>query len=252
MLLRYAGSLLFPFPVCLFLLFAGLFLLWRTSRQKTGKWLVSLGSLLLLLLSLGPVADVLIAPYERGMQPIHTVGDLPAEWRDVKHIVVLWGGYYPDPNVPISSRPSHASLARFVEGVRLHRMLPKSRMIVTLGDVEGGKERIEDMRELARAFGLDDEECRFIAGPRNTAEEAVAAAEQLKGERCLLVTSASHLPRALHIFARNGIDAFPAPTQYEVLHAEYPLLDALPSSGNLHRSERACYETLAWIATYFR
>jgi uncharacterized SAM-binding protein YcdF (DUF218 family) len=252
MLLRYAGSLLFPLPVCLFLLFAGLYLLWRTSRHRAGRWLVTLGSLLLLLLSLGPVADALIAPYERDMRAIHTANDLPNEWREVKHIVVLWGGYYPDPEVPISSRPSHASLARFVEGVRLHKMLPHTRLLVTLGDIEGGKERIADMRQLAEAFGLSEEACTFVAGPRNTSEEAVAVAERLKGERCLLVTSASHLPRALHLFARNGIDAFPAPTQYEVLRAEYPLLDAMPSSGNLRRSERACYETLAWIAARFR
>jgi uncharacterized SAM-binding protein YcdF (DUF218 family) len=64
-----------PLPLLLLLIGIGIALLWFSRFQRTGKLCVSLGWLLLLLLSLQPVADSLLKPIEdkyptwRGEQP---------------------------------------------------------------------------------------------------------------------------------------------------------------------------------------
>ena len=66
---KLASRLLFPVPLCLELLLIGLFLLCFTKRQRAGKALVSLGTLLLALLSYSPVADRLLGPIEARYPP---------------------------------------------------------------------------------------------------------------------------------------------------------------------------------------
>ncbi len=53
-----------PLPLLLLLMAVGIALLWFSRFQRTGKLCVSLSWLLLLLLSLQPVADSLLKPIE--------------------------------------------------------------------------------------------------------------------------------------------------------------------------------------------
>ncbi|VFS81870.1 Uncharacterised protein [Raoultella planticola] len=75
-----------PLPLLLLLMAVGIALLWFSRFQRTGKLCVSLSWLLLLLLSLQPVADSLLKPIE----------DKYPTWRNaerVQYVVVLGGGY---------------------------------------------------------------------------------------------------------------------------------------------------------------
>ena len=82
---KIVGGLLLPLPALLLLIGIGIALLWFSRFQRTGKLCVSLGWLLLTLLSLQPVADSLLKPIEdtyptwRGEQPVN-------------YVVVLGGG----------------------------------------------------------------------------------------------------------------------------------------------------------------
>jgi uncharacterized SAM-binding protein YcdF (DUF218 family) len=104
--------------------------------------------------------------------------------------------------------------------------------VIALG---GGDHRIREAGRLARQFphlrvvvtGTDPKIARSLLGPligperiqieptaRNTREEAVNAAELIAprpGERWLLVTSQSHMPRALCAFAKAGFPVEPWP-----------------------------------------
>ncbi|PLL46574.1 envelope biogenesis factor ElyC, partial [Klebsiella pneumoniae] len=76
---KIVGGLLLPLPALLLLIGIGIALLWFSRFQRTGKLCVSLGWLLLTLLSLQPVADSLLKPIEdtyptwRGEQPVNYV-----------------------------------------------------------------------------------------------------------------------------------------------------------------------------------
>ena len=71
-----------------------------------------------------------------------------------------------------------------------------------------------------------------------------ALLEQAGARRILLVTSAFHMRRAARLFAAQGLEVIPAPTDYQRLVApETAVLPAwAPEVGNLTRSTRALHE----------
>jgi len=77
-----------PVPACLLLALVGLFCLWFTRKQKTGKVFVTISVLLLGFFSYGAVSDMLAKPLEQEYPPIT---DIQA-YKGVKWIVVLGGG----------------------------------------------------------------------------------------------------------------------------------------------------------------
>ncbi len=88
---KYIGGMMLPLPLLLLLIALGLAMIWFSRFQKSGKSLVTVGWLALLLLSLQPVADGLLRPIENTYPT----------WQGnqkVGYIVVLGGGYTWDPN----------------------------------------------------------------------------------------------------------------------------------------------------------
>ena len=61
---KYIGGMMLPLPLLLIIIALGLALVWFSRFQKSGKTLITLGWLVLLLLSLQPVADGLLRPIE--------------------------------------------------------------------------------------------------------------------------------------------------------------------------------------------
>jgi len=61
---KFLSRLFLPLPLCCELLVAGILLLWLSKRQRLGKSLVSMGVLLLLLLSNAQIGDLLLLPLE--------------------------------------------------------------------------------------------------------------------------------------------------------------------------------------------
>lgn len=121
---KIVGGLLLPLPALLLLIGIGIALLWFSRFQRTGKLCVSLGWLLLTLLSLQPVADSLLKPIE----------DTYPTWRgeqSVNYVVVLGGGYTWNPEWAPSSNLINNSLPRLTEGIRLWQANPGSKMIFT-------------------------------------------------------------------------------------------------------------------------
>ena len=73
---KIVGGLLLPLPALLLLIGIGIALLWFSRFQRTGKLCVSLGWLLLTLLSLQPVADSLLKPIEDTYPTWRAAGEL--------------------------------------------------------------------------------------------------------------------------------------------------------------------------------
>jgi len=87
--------------------------------------------------------------------------------------------------------------------------------------------------------------------PTDTGQEAHAVREALgEGTSLLLVTSASHMPRAMAHFQAVGLAPIAAPTHYLAYREDPDTLGYwVPSSQNLYKIERALHETLGMIAT---
>ena len=116
LLKKIISPFLMPVPAVLLLALVGLFCLWFTRRQKTGKVLVTMSTLLLGFFSYGAVSDMLARPLEHEYAPIAYFESL----KGVKWVVVLGGGSAVDKELPLSTYLSDASLVRLAEGVYIH------------------------------------------------------------------------------------------------------------------------------------
>ena len=237
------GGMLLPLPLLLSLMAAGLLLLWFSRWQKCGKILISASWLLLLLLSLQPVADRLLLPLDTHY----------ATWNSnepVDYIVVLGGGYTFNPAWAPSSNLLNNSLPRVVEGVRQWRRYPQAKMIFT-GAAAGENPRSSASvaADVAASLGVPREAMIELDQPKDTWGEARAVKQTIGEHPFLLITSANHLPRAMHFFQRAGMNPLPAPANQLAITSPLNGWErALPSPTWLGHSERAVYEGLgqAW------
>jgi uncharacterized SAM-binding protein YcdF (DUF218 family) len=100
----------------------------------------------------------------------------------------------------------------------------------------------------------------FQTASRNTYEDALYSTEILseKGiDRALLVTSAQHMPRAVALFEKQGLEVIPLPTDYGVTQADWDqltqpnlavqILNFFPSIGNIGRTTGVLKEYLGFF-----
>lgn len=240
LLKKLIGPLFMPVSVVLMLALVGLFCLWFTRRQKTGKVLVTLSFFLIGVLSYGAVSHMLLRPLERKYPPITHVEGV----KDVKWIVVLGGGIAVDPALPLSTYLPEAPLIRLSEGIYLHNRLPGTRLVLT-----GITPQAEVMADVAREWGVKAEDIVVERASKDTKDHAVFVKEIVGDDRFVLVTSASHMPRAMGLFRRQGMAPIAAPTDYMAKAREGGLTpqDFFPSAEGLEKTERAVHEYLGMV-----
>jgi uncharacterized SAM-binding protein YcdF (DUF218 family) len=231
-----------PLPLCLVLLVVGLLLLWFTRRQRAGKLLASAGALALVLCGYGFASDGLLRSLERRYAPVTSA---QASGHAVRWIVVLGGGSSADEQLPPAARLSEASLARVVEGVRLQRQLPGSRLLLSGGSVFGSGTDAGTMQALALELGVEPGALALDSDSPDTESQAQVVKAQLGGEEFFLVTSASHMPRAVALFKKAGTNPLPAPTHF-LAQGNKGLApgDFFPGTGGLRKAETSVYEYL--------
>ncbi|HDX9001887.1 TPA: envelope biogenesis factor ElyC [Klebsiella michiganensis] len=239
---KVLGGMMLPLPLLLLLIAFGIALLWFSRFQRTGKLCVSLGWLLLLLLSLQPVADSLLKPIE----------DKYPTWRGekrVQYVVVLGGGYTWNPDWAPSSNLINNSLPRLTEGIRLWYENPGSKLIFTGAAAKTNPvSTAEAGARVAESLGIPRSEILVLDKPKDTEEEAAAVKMAIGDAPFLLVTSASHLPRAMIFFRRAGLTPLPAPANQLAIESPLnPWERAIPSPVWLMHSDRVGYETLGRI-----
>jgi uncharacterized SAM-binding protein YcdF (DUF218 family) len=239
---KIISRFLFPLPLSLEFLLVGLILLWFTRRQRTGKVLVTCGAMLLLGLSNIFTSNALLRPLEH-RYPRLDVAHLGAGAPDLTFIAVLGGWADHDPDVPVSSHLSPGQMVRLIEGVRLHRAIPGSKLILS-----GDNDSAEGMAEVAEALGVSAQDILRLTEPRDTEEESQQIAPIVGSHRFILVTSASHMPRAMGLFRKRGLHPIAAPTDYLAPRHQLEPDDFFPDGYKLFKSQTAFYEYLglAW------
>lgn len=204
---KYLGGFLMPLPFMLLLILAGLLLLWFSRWQKTGKTLITVSWLGLVLLSLQPVADTLLLttekPYEKRYELI-TLAEV--QQQELRYIVVLGGGFTYNPEWSPSANLIGNSLPRVTEGVRLALRYPQATLIFTGGPGANSISSAEAAAQVAQSLGIPAERTLPLVLPKDTEEEAAEVKKVVGDAPFLLVTSANHMTRAKAFF-----DARPAP-----------------------------------------
>lgn len=240
LLKKVVGGLLMPLPGTLALVAVGA-ILWRRGHARTGRALVAGPLILLWLAALPPVADAVVRRVETRAPAFP--GD------SVDFVVVLAGGHVSDARLPLSAQLSSPTLHRLAEGVAIATAQPWSRLVLSGWGGADPKPNAEVYRDMARAWGVPDGRMIVEPRPRDTREEAEFLAPLLGGRPFALVTSATHMDRALAHFRARGLDPVPAPTGHLAQGPKsYGFVGLVPGESELWRTRMAVHEILgrAW------
>jgi len=232
-----------PLMVASILAAVGLSLL-RGPRRRIGVRLISAGALLAYLASTSMVGTALLAPLEHLYPPLDT-----ARAAGVRDIVVLGSGYTPHDNIPVSGALDADGLARIVEGVRLARLRPDARLLVSGGAPPGFTPGALGYARMAAELGVPPSDLVVRDHALDTAQEAQDVAALLGRSPFILVTSAYHMPRAMRLMRRAGANPLAAPTG-QFLHEPGGIerLGLIPGSHGLRETEAALHEYLGLAA----
>lgn len=195
------------------LLLIGTGLLW-TRWQRTARWILSLCAVFIALASILPVGLLLLGPLEDRFPVVRNVDG------KIDGIVVL-GGAVQQLVTEYRGQPSLTGGAeRMTEFIVLARNHPKARLVFSGGSgllFDQSVKEADTARLFMAQFGLDISRITFEAESRNTYENAVFTHKKMNprpSERWLLITSATHMPRAMGVFRKAGWDPIAYPVDF--------------------------------------
>lgn len=205
-----------PLSVSFELLFLGVVCLWLTKKQWIGRVLVSMALMLLVVCSFEGISGRILHTLESQYPPISLshISNQPGQQEalpDIKWVVVLAGGVVGDQGMPYQLQISHYSRVRLLEGIRLHRLLPGSKLILTGGIGFDGSPEATTLSRVAEELGVAKGDMILEVEARDTKDHPLYVRDLVQKDPFILVTSAFHMPRAMKMFAKQGLFPFPAP-----------------------------------------
>jgi uncharacterized SAM-binding protein YcdF (DUF218 family) len=103
------------------------------------------------------------------------------------------------------------------------------------------------MQQVALDQGVARDRIILETASWDTTDQAGFLRDRLGQAPFYLVTSSSHMPRAMRIFIRSGTQPIAAPTDFRAVWAPLQVLDFFPQAAVLANTERAFYEYLGLI-----
>ncbi len=226
---------------CLVLVLA-LLLSWR--RPWVSRLLLFLAVAVLGGLGSGAVAQRLIAPLERAY-PVPP-GDVTAQ------AAVVLAGTVDVSRSSLERVEFYDRPERIIEGARLVKKGRARWLVISGGSGDPflpGASEAEFLASFARDFGVDPGVILLEKASRTTHENAVETARLLRERGLLkffLVTSASHLPRAVGCFRKAGLDPIPFPVDYRATPLRTTPLSYVPLAEALYLSTVALHEYVGY------
>jgi len=241
LLKKCISMFLMPLPLGVFFIALALVLLYR-NKTKAAKFMLALSILWLFFFSYPPVANRLLYSIESNNPTLHNAP------KNVKYIYVLGGGHHTDESLPITSQVVEASVVRLNEGIRLYHQLHEEASIIVSGysGFFDPTSHAVMQKRLALALGVKKDKIILSPKPIDTEEEAIAAKKLLGGKPFILVTSASHMTRAMKFFNKVGLQPIPAPTNH-LASIQYPNYTDFFSSDALEKSRIVFHEYLGLL-----
>jgi uncharacterized SAM-binding protein YcdF (DUF218 family) len=244
---------LMPFTLGVVALIFALVMLSRERWRRRGKWLAWLAVTLLAVLGNHYVARGLMRPLETRYAAVPESNQPPPQLTGCAFIVVLGAGGGTTDDAAALHQLNFSGLSRITEGVRLARLLPDARVVVSGPLLSGGVTHASQLKRAAMSLGVTPDRVLTIEDALDTENEARLAAIIVGDKPVALVTSAAHMPRALGLFRGVGIKAVPCPTGYrtqekEAFVVEHLLFDA----DSLSISSNAIRERIGMVWNWVR
>ena len=215
LLKKLVSAFIMPLPLFVLLFLSGIYFLYK-KRITKAKFLLVVSFIWLSLISYPPLVDKILHHHESTYPTLHTPPS------DIKYIYVLGNSHHTNKDLPITSQVNEISSVRLNEGIRLYHALNEEPILITSGysglyDPTPGAVM---QNKLARALGVKPEKLHMEPGCKDTHEEAIAAKKYIGNAPFILVTSASHMQRAMKYFKSEGLNPIPAPTNH-LAHIEH-------------------------------
>ncbi|MCV2885354.1 YdcF family protein [Aestuariibacter sp. AA17] len=234
---KWIGALLMPMSISFILILFGMIL----RQRALGKLSIAVGTLLIIVSSFPFVPNTLLGKLEHAY-PQFDLSD------EVEYIVVLGCGHVNDATLPKSAQLKHCTDNRLIEAVRIHKKNPGAVVITSGVNNTEAFTQAEFNKEILAILGISFNKLKAMNVGRDTHEEATYLKSILHNKRFALVTSASHMKRAVIEFENVGLVPYPAPTEHLVKRSDNPSLrNYLPHSSNIQKMERWWYETLGLL-----
>jgi len=237
-------------PLSLLLIFSGILLV--NFKKRLGLFMVCAGFLACYIFSLFPIAGLLLQPLQN-----HYVRYNPhhSSATHVEFIVVLGGWHKTNAAVPLSSQLGQTSLTSIIEAISLYYSMPGSRLILSGGHPDHDQfSNAEMMKKMALSLNVPSKDIILETKPQNTEEEVETLDNKLRGKSFVLVTSASHMLRALNMFHKHNLYPIAAPVNYHIYNnISFSLF---PSATALQTSDIAMHEYIGifwyWLNEKFK
>jgi len=247
LLSKFGWTLVEPDALLLYSLLLCCFLLYR-NRLRLARNLLTVVLVLLMMVAILPLAGWLIAPLE------HRFAANPALPARVDGIITLGGALDPDLSAYWQQPELSNSSEREIAFALLARRYPQARLVMTggNGNVLNNELKEADYESLfLQQMQIDAARLELERESRNTYENASlskALVHPRPGEVWVLITSASHMPRAVGIFCKQGWPVLPWPVDH--MTAPTTLQIGFNLSNNLQELNYALHEWLGLLAYY--
>jgi uncharacterized SAM-binding protein YcdF (DUF218 family) len=223
------------------------YLLWKRTWSPRAAWLTATATLLLALLSTPAASYFALGTLEWGYPPIEPAAG------DRRPIVVLSGGILPPDDVRRQAVLSGDTIHRCVAAAELYHRGPPRPIVLSGGRVLAdmpGPTLAEAMREWMLKLGIAPEMLRLEDRSRNTRENAARCRELLVREgadEIVLVTHASHMPRAARCFRRQGFGVAPFACLHLATRPPATFVDFVPNPTSAREVQVAYHEWLGLL-----
>lgn len=268
---KFISQFLMPIPFVVVLYLGGWLLVRFTVFKKIGRMLILSAIACFLLFGYGVGSDRYLYRLERTYSPVELNTESIEKCQEPS-IVVLGQGLPEKSDLPLRYQTTPSFQMRLQEGARLYKELPRAQLFISLaGEVDVAIKQ-QYLDTYAKDHGLVRERMYVISEARDTSDEARLALDRMKAKSLFVVTSASHLPRAVKIFTkelehrkvpyrvvtvegvgcgcqnRNELLLVPVPSDYTAVapcqYSFHVWALPLPSLNGFNTFQRALYEWL--------
>ncbi|PYR36148.1 MAG: hypothetical protein DMF93_20455 [Acidobacteria bacterium] len=206
----------------LFVLAVGVALAFRRRTERGARWYFVAVVAAYWVLSTPACAERLVEWAGRPYVPLAAA----AEARGARIVVVLGAG-----NNTIQSRGfvlnevTEEAALRVLEAVRLYRLLDRPTILVSggiTGREVGSAPEGDALRRTAESLGVPASDILVENESKTTREESIVIARMLAGRTAqpiVIVTSPTHMARALAVFRAVGFDPIPSAAAYKSDHS---------------------------------
>ncbi len=224
---KLLSTILMPLSFGFIFFIIGLWFLYRNSYKKA-KIFLTISFIWIAIMANSGFSKIMINPLDNHHSYLETIP------KDVKYILLLGGDIR----------------KRGWEVLRLYHKIPNAK-IITSG-YEGGytiPEAIVNANILIQS-GIPKKDIIMHPTPKDTREEAIVMKKFLDKEPFILVTASYHMPRAIALFKKEGLNPIPAPTV--ILGKQNINLLSIPKGGSLYKTEIAWHEYLGLLWSKLR